>query len=1181
MRVRSISIAALLLASGAIIPACSGGKSVSGIFIPAAVTIAAANSLMPRGPDAIGGAGDFLLSNAFVRAVVDAPGADPGSEGGAFPLSNGSAPSGGNLIDVSDASGLNDQWTQMVQGVVGTILRVDGTSGAADAAGVSFDDAAVDFAGAGVSSGDTLHITSGANAGRAYRIGNVAGSLSLFVPPGVPYQTDASGTIAYRILHQTSPLDNSVAYTAATIVSAGGDSAVLRVSGVVLNRGEVPDGCAVQALTRRLLAGPGGPEIAVETDYVLSPSSRALGVETRVSNPAGAAVSIIAVADVVQSGGTLPWSPLRGFDVQGLSFPEAAPFLTLRGRDEPGASYTIVDVGAGQLVFASDGGSTSIAQQRPRSVEIPASGALAWSRQLTVGGRNDVASSADEAIRLLGTATERTDPDTGGTIPNGVRGVATLTGQVLGATPGTRVTASQVSPALVFDPGPPLGRAPAPGFVSSAVLGLAELPVSEASLDAQGRFSLSVPFAFAGRSPTATLPPASDLSFPPGLENGTTFASYRLVVEAPGHEPQGLTVHTGSITPVHFDLRGGSGTIDLVVSDELGNPIPARVLIVGMDPDGAGPTPVTPDPELGGREPRAAGDGTTVHLLDGRGQVQVPPGAYQVLASRGLEYTVDRFPAPGAATPFFLVAAGQTVRTESSGVPLRLHRLLDSAALPDPVSGTFESPLRRHVAADFHVHAGASWNSAVPLQDRVLSNLATGVEVLVTSDHDNLSDLGPALAELDERTDLPLSQMMATAVGVEASGSVPVDVPGLVFPNGNGHHSAWPLTRTPAERRNGAPEDEFRSPALLYEQLRARGAGVVQLNHPRFPVVEPPLAPVGLGFFSNGKAGFGQPDTGIDAFLSGGYASPLRSSITALVASNDGSLDDLNLARTPGGTRYNSFDAIEVYGGNTLIYGKIREDWLALLSAGYVRTATASPDLHSLRDAAGFPRTYVAAPGNASADLSAVDLAQLNATLLPSLVPQGAPGTTAPLSGQFFPAIRRPGAGADAMEVLCTSGPVVFVEVSGDETTFSAQPGDLVTDGGTLGSVDVRVTVLAAPWVPVSEATIIVNGGNLAPSSLSGIGGSTTSLNADLSPQPADPFSTNPADLVRLRKTYTVVLPAGAGQDNWLKVEARGVATPGSVYDRLVPGLQTAVGFTNPVFIDRNGDGDWDPNGVP
>ena len=40
------------------------------------------------------------------------------------------------------------------------------------------------------------------------------------------------------------------------------------------------------------------------------------------------------------------------------------------------------------------------------------------------------------------------------------------------------------------------------------------------------------------------------------------------------------------------------------------------------------------------------------------------------------------------------------------------------------------------VSGDFHVHGAASFDSSIPDQDRVVSFLATGLDVVVATDHD-------------------------------------------------------------------------------------------------------------------------------------------------------------------------------------------------------------------------------------------------------------------------------------------------------------------------------------------------------------------------------------------------------------------------------------------------------------
>ena len=375
--------------------------------------------------------------------------------------------------------------------------------------------------------------------------------------------------------------------------------------------------------------------------------------------------------------------------------------------------------------------------------------------------------------------------------------------------------------------------------------------------------------------------------------------------------------------------------------------------------------------------------------------------------------------------------------------------------------------------------------------------------------------------------------------------------------------------------------------------LRNGGASLVQLNLPRAPIAEPPLPALGPGFFTNGKSGFVQVNTGNSALAAGGYATPLRSNSTGS-STNDGSLDDLNASRSPSTSRYNSFDLIELYAGNSTLYDITRTDFYALTSAGYVRTATGNAAVTSTT---GYPRTYVRTSGDGSADLAGLSLSDFNSALRPSLV-QATPGTTAPSLGNFFPATRRSGAGADDMEVLVSSGPVVYIEVDADEDgTFEGQPGDLVTDDGDL-SVDVRITVIAPPWVPVSEAKLIVNGGTpsingTAVQPATGFGFQEVSITGTdfFSPSGSEiEFSTDLGNVVRVRTVRTVSLrnpptfavPSGSAGDHWILGEARGTVTSGSLFDQLVPSLGgPAIGFTNPIFIDVNNDGEFDPPGVP
>ena len=161
-----------------------------------------------------------------------------------------------------------------------------------------------------------------------------------------------------------------------------------------------------------------------------------------------------------------------------------------------------------------------------------------------------------------------------------------------------------------------------------------------------------------------------------------------------------------------------------------------------------------------------------------------------VYASRGLEYTID--------SQSITVGSGGT-----TNVSLSVKRVVDT---------------RGYVSADFHIHSGKSFDSSLPLTDRVASFAAEGVEVMVSTDHDYITDYTPIIDNLE------LGAELNSIVGNELTGGIPVPADptqdGTVFPEGIGHWNAWPLSVIPNNRRNGAPPDEFITPGTAIDRLR-------------------------------------------------------------------------------------------------------------------------------------------------------------------------------------------------------------------------------------------------------------------------------------------------------------------------------------------------------------------------
>jgi hypothetical protein len=260
--------------------------------------------------------------------------------------------------------------------------------------------------------------------------------------------------------------------------------------------------------------------------------------------------------------------------------------------------------------------------------------------------------------------------------------------------------------------------------------------------------------------------------------------AYRAAVWAEGLRVAELDVAVAAgAEPLALPLAvGGLGRVR-VVSTELGldgapvGPTPARVRAV------AGAGAAFNAPAL--RELYAQPDETFV----------LPAGAYTVVVSRGPEHELVR--------QDVTVAAGQVAEVQAN-----LRRVVDR---------------RGWVSADLHVHATRSSDSQTARRVRVLGAVAEGLDVLLATDHDAVTDYGPDVEALG------LQGRLRTAAGTEMS---------MLY----GHINGYPLAAT-------QPEDHWRpawftydadgrfervlEPVEVVEALRGAGAKVVQLNHPR------------------------------------------------------------------------------------------------------------------------------------------------------------------------------------------------------------------------------------------------------------------------------------------------------------------------------------------------------------
>jgi hypothetical protein len=352
------------------------------------------------------------------------------------------------------------------------------------------------------------------------------------------------------------------------------------------------------------------------------------------------------------------------------------------------------------------------------------------------------------------------------------------------------------------------------------------------------------------------------------------------------------------------------GVLRFYVTDARGKPIPTRLVLRGVSP--------TADPRLGPRW-SARGAENVVYAASGEGAVELPIGKYQITATHGITHSI---------------ATEAVAVTEGKGAVLRasLKRELDTPGW---------------TAADFHLHADPSFDSSVSLPDRVTSLLAEDLGFAAATDHNVVTDYGPAISELGA------ADVLGSARGVEVTTEDPKW----------GHFNVWPY---PA----GKPIPPFagQTPRKLFAAIRAAAPeAILQVNHPRMTEWK-------IGYF--GIAGL-DPKTGI--------------------------------ARNP--EYASDFDALEVWNGvdNNQVAATLKNvaEWFDLLNLGYRYTATGGSDAHVLvYQWAGFPRNYVRIDGegvpSAEAMAAAVRAGRVQVTSGPFVklvVGGGEPGDLVEASG--------------------------------------------------------------------------------------------------------------------------------------------------------------------------------------
>lgn len=358
---------------------------------------------------------------------------------------------------------------------------------------------------------------------------------------------------------------------------------------------------------------------------------------------------------------------------------------------------------------------------------------------------------------------------------------------------------------------------------------------------------------------------------------GPATPEYRLVPYADGHPTPDPTPIPATLQGP-FDLqlgRGGTLCVDVRDDDEAG--LPAKVLLY-----------------------RGTALSARLYTL-GRPQCfPVAPGNYLAAVTRGFEY-----------------AAVET-----------------TATVPDDGTGSLNVTLQRVVdttgwmSVDTHAHGYASPDASVTNAERVATAAAEGLDVLVATDHEAVSDWAPDVEQAG------LGAWLSTVIGQEVTAPIPEHTTMLGAP-----------ARPDLGARGGNVPWYGLDIAQIYDRSRERGARVVGLNHPR----------------------------------GGGYLTMIQWN---RLQGAPGLTDPTRIGLPANATLWTwDFDIIELMNGVQEVFvvpsnasrTGLFDDWASFLNHGHRITAVGASDVHGL-ERPGTPRTYFPSQANAPSEFDPEDL---------------------------------------------------------------------------------------------------------------------------------------------------------------------------------------------------------------
>lgn len=392
-------------------------------------------------------------------------------------------------------------------------------------------------------------------------------------------------------------------------------------------------------------------------------------------------------------------------------------------------------------------------------------------------------------------------------------------------------------------------------------------------------------------------------------ENGTFSA--RLPEHTSAVTLQLRTAGNDTTTQHSIDITGPITNTGLLASDTVArlpivNELPVRLTFIGLH-ETANPDFYRHGPSVrfGGSDEsdiRKANYVSLAGLESDITEVRLPAGSYRVIASRGMAFGVTETTIEvkaGINPPLVVKAPLQEVDTQGL------------------------------LAVDFHVHSAPSFDSSIPIEERMRGFVAQGGEVLIATEHNVLVDYQDLVQELG------LQGHLKVIGGIELTGMART----ASAPFTNGHLNVFPVQARPNEFSGGLPRHEGLRLRELYSRFGSTGSRpLFQLNHPR--TAQANSEDFDGNFFEH--------------LYSGQRYDPeqeLGSPVNKILLEKDAKTNlrdlDFNLLEVANGPAYDN-------------YKRTQTDWFSLLSQGERIVGSANSDTHGTRHLVAIPQNFVA-----------------------------------------------------------------------------------------------------------------------------------------------------------------------------------------------------------------------------